>query len=203
MTFGFVDQRSIRLSYWRVWRGAGHYHARPPAGTIAQCHHGRVPYPQRSESPFQRRDRELAELIAELRLASPGVQLLLGFLLMAPFNGRFAETTALERGLYAVSLLSVSGAAVLLLGASVHHRVLFRRQFGERMLTTISTLALTGLSLLGIGIVAALALVAHFLFGAWAALTVSATTGGLIVWIWYLLPLHRLHGRAARRHRGD
>lgn len=151
--------------------------------------------PPRAESPHQRRDRELAELIAELRLAAPGVQLLLGFLLMVPFNQRFAETTAVERWLYIASLLSVSAAAVLLLGASVHHRLLFRRHFGERMLTTISALALTGLTLLAIGIVAALALVTHFLFGAWVSVVVGSGAAALIAWIWYLLPLRRLRGR--------
>lgn len=137
--------------------------------------------------------RELTELVNELRLAAPGVQLLLGFLLIAPFNQRFEETTTFERGVYVTSLLLVAVAAILLLGTSIQHRIMFRRRFKRRMLVVISTTALIGLTCLGLGILGSVLLVAHFIWGTTAAIAITVPTGLVLAGIWYALPLWRLN----------
>ena len=48
------------------------------------------------ETHEERVNRELIELLNELRVALPGVQVLFAFLLAVPFSQRFAETTELS-----------------------------------------------------------------------------------------------------------
>lgn len=144
-----------------------------------------------AETAKQRRDRELAELVNELRLAAPGVQVVFGFLLIVPFNSRFSDTTTFERVIYSTSLVLIMMSAVLLLGASIQHRLLFRRHFERRMLHTVNMLALTGLAMLGFGMIAAVILVTHFLFGTVVAASIGSAMGLVLVGVWFALPLYR------------
>lgn len=148
------------------------------------------PQPPR-ETPKQRRDRELIELLNELRLATPGVQLVFGFLLIVPFNERFADTTDFQRGLYVLSLVLTAVATILLIGASVQHRLLFRRHFEKRMLPIANRISLVGLTCLGLGMISALLFVTHFVFGGLAAAIIGSLVGLLMVSVWYALPLLR------------
>lgn len=144
------------------------------------------------ETPKQRRDRELMELLNELRLATPGVQVLFGFLLIVPFNRRWDETSGLERDLYLTTLTLTAFATILLIGASVQHRLLFRRHFEARMLPIANRLALAGLTCLGAALVTGVLFVAHFVFDGAVAAGIGAATGVLIIALWYVLPLVRL-----------
>src|ERR1700716_2942990 len=81
----------------------------------------------RDESPLERLDRQTTELLQELRVAVTGVQVMLAFLLVVPFNTRFTKLSSFERYDYFVTLLCVAIAAVLLMSPSIHHRLLFRR----------------------------------------------------------------------------
>ena len=143
------------------------------------------------ETPKQRRDRELIELLNELRLATPGVQLVFGFLLIVPFNSRFDEVTELGRALYVTSLVLTAVATILLIGASVQHRLLFRRHFERRMLLIANRISLLGLTSLGLGMVSALLFVTHFVFGGTVAAVIGTLVGALMVGVWYVLPLVR------------
>src|ERR1700739_2255591 len=82
---------------------------------------------QRPESGAQRDDRNLAELIQELRVVSLGVQVLFGFLLSLPFTVRFVRLSSAQRGQYLASLVLSAVATVLLLGPVAYHRLVFRQ----------------------------------------------------------------------------
>lgn len=144
-----------------------------------------------AETPKQRRDRELIELLNELRLATPGVQLVFGFLLIVPFNARFDDTSAVERALYVLSLGLTAAATILLIGASVQHRLLFRRHFERRMLPTANRLSVVGLTCMGLGMVTAVLFVTQFVFGPRVSIPAGVLIGALMVGVWYVLPLVR------------
>src|SRR3954453_12635811 len=84
------------------------------------------PLSDRNETPLERHDRHLAELLQEVRVAQTGVQVLFGFLLTVPFTNRFGTLTGGERALYFATLASAGAAAMLLITPSSQHRVLFR-----------------------------------------------------------------------------
>ena len=154
----------------------------------------RDPDSPRAESQEERLDRNLTELLQELRVALPGVQVLFAFLLVVPFNQRFTATTPGQRAVYFVTLLLTAAASVFLIAPSVHHRVQFRRQEKEEIVVVGNGLAVIGLALLAVAMTGAVVLVTDFLAGDGAA----ALTGGLLLLlfagVWYVLPI----GRRAR-----
>ena len=91
---------------------------------------------QPDETPKARVDRELRELLEEIRVLLPGVEILFGFLILLPFSGAFGEISGFERILYLASLLTTSGALALLVSPTTYHRLRFREMDKEQMLFT-------------------------------------------------------------------
>ena len=145
----------------------------------------------RHETELERYDRNLNELMGELRVALPGVQVLFAFLLVAPFNQRFGTVSPFERRLYLATLLCTLLASILLIAPTVIHRLAFRRGEKAFVVQTANRLMVAGLSVFAIAMTSAILLVTHYLFGATTAIittTIVAVTFGLI---WYALPLRR------------
>src|SRR5271163_191782 len=99
----------------------------------------------RNESEAERDDRNLAELLQELRVAGLGVQVLFGFLLSLPFTNRFTRLSHGQRELYLTSLVLAAVATALLGGPVAYHRLVFRRGQKERLVRTANVMALLGL----------------------------------------------------------
>jgi Family of unknown function (DUF6328) len=145
----------------------------------------------RPESEEERADRNLSDLLQELRVALPGVQVLFAFLLTVPFSQRFSDLSGFEEKLYFGVLICTALATVLLTAPSVGHRILFRRQQKEYLVTVANNLALVGLLLLAFAISGAIALISNFLFGTTTAIVSTAVLGIAFVGFWYLGPIMR------------
>jgi hypothetical protein len=149
------------------------------------------------ETEKERLNRNLDQLLQELRVVLPGVQVLFAFLLAVPFSARFRDVDDFERDIYFVDLLLSAVAVAFLMAPSMHHRILFRREQKHYLVHTGNILTIAGMTALSLAIVLSLVLVAHFLFGpglAWAAGGVSFAAFALL---WYALPLER---RITDRH---
>ena len=148
----------------------------------------RDPTSERNETETERVDRNLEELMAELRVALPGVQVLFAFLLILPFNNRFEQVSELERKVYLGTLLCAAVCALLLIAPTVNHRLLFRADRKARILAHSQRLALGGLALLAVAMAGAVFLVGDFVFGG----LVAGLAAGLVTFVvavsWYLLP---------------
>jgi hypothetical protein len=146
----------------------------------------------RDESEQERVDRNLLEFLNELRVALPGVQVLFAFLLVVPFNNRFAEVTSFQQTVYFATLLCAAAASVCLIAPTVHHRIEFRRQDKERILLLANRLAIAGLAFLAIAMNGALLLITDLLYGSTTtAITVTAVALTFFV-VWFAIPLRRL-----------
>jgi hypothetical protein len=143
------------------------------------------------ERKDERLDRELEELLQELRLALPGVQILFAFLLVVPFNNRFAETNDLQRNVWFAALLLAFGAVACFIAPTAYHRLRFRDFDKERLVLTASRLAVVGLVFLGSALSASAFFVTDFVFDDRAAAFVLAAAAGLIGGLWFALPLVR------------
>ncbi len=143
----------------------------------------------RSETPVQRSDRQFGELLQELRVVLPGVQVLFAFLLTMPFSSRFDETTAFQQDLYFVTLLLTTVATVLLMAPTALHRLRFRRGLKGDIVTVSHHLTIGGLAALGLAITCAVTLVTDVLFALWAAVAVGGAVLALILVLWLLFPL--------------
>ena len=149
---------------------------------------------QQGESRAQRINRELIELLNELRVGLPGVQFLFAFLLVVPFQQGGPKTTPFQHGVYYVALVSAAVASVLLIAPAAQHRVLFRQHDKEILLRRSSRSAFAGLMVLIISITASLLLVLDFFIGRWQAWTTSGLIFAGLVWWWAIVPFwHRAH----------
>lgn len=146
----------------------------------------------REESEAARLDRNLSELLQELRVALPGVQVLFAFLLAVPFQRRFAAVTGFQEGIYYATLLLTALSAVLLIAPSAYHRVTFRYQQKHRLVFLANRLAIAGLGTLALAMTGAIVLITNFLFGTVATLVVATAAIAVFFALWYLLPLKRL-----------
>jgi hypothetical protein len=144
------------------------------------------------EGPLQRADRNMLELLQELRVAQTGVQILFAFLLSLSFTDRFAEIDAMQRSTYVVTLLLSVITAGLLVAPAAVHRVTFRRgvkaetvQMGHRLFTVwLATLSLT--------LTGAVLLVLDVAVGRAFAVPGATTIGIVLLAMWFALPLRLL-----------
>jgi hypothetical protein len=145
----------------------------------------------RPESEEERADRNLSDLLQELRVALPGVQVLFAFLLTVPFSQRFDELSGFDQKLYFGVLIAVALATVLLVAPTVGHRILFRRQQKEYIVTIANRLALAGMMILAVSMCGAIALISDFLFGAATAVISTLVMAAAFVGFWFLGPIVR------------
>jgi uncharacterized membrane protein YidH (DUF202 family) len=161
--------------------------------------HGRDTDDDRDESHAERVDRELMELLNELRVALPGVQFLFAFLLVVPFQQATDRATDLQRDVYLVTLVAAVVATALLIAPAAQHRALFRQHDKEALLRRSNRLAFSGLCVLAVAIVSAVLLVVDFLFPLPLALATAGLVAVLLGWLWIGSPL----AQRARGGAGD
>jgi hypothetical protein len=145
----------------------------------------------RNETPLERCDRNLVELLQEVRVAQTGVQVLFGFLLTVPFTVRFDDITATQRAVYFVTLMLAGLAAVLLIAPTSHHRLLFRCGDKERLVMVANRYAIAGLVAVAGAMVGAVLLVSLLVVGGVGAAVASVAAAAGCAWCWYLEPLRR------------
>jgi uncharacterized integral membrane protein len=145
----------------------------------------------RQETETERLDRNLNELLQELRVALPGVQVLFAFLLTIPFNKRFPELTSAQERIYLATLLSTMVSTVLLITPTAYHRLTFRKQQKEHLVLIANRAAIVGLGFLALAMTGVVLLVTDFLFS--TVVTVVCTTFAALLFatLWYGLPLYR------------
>jgi hypothetical protein len=146
----------------------------------------------RNESEKERLDRNLQELLGELRVALPGVQVLFAFLLVVPFNQRFADITTFQRTTYFVTLLLATAASVCLIAPTAHHRIQFRQQDKKRIVFGATRLAIVGLTLLAAAMTSAILLITDFIYSSSTAAITTAAVAVAFLIVWYAIPIKRL-----------
>ncbi len=148
------------------------------------------------ESKQERINRELIELLNELRVALPGVQFLFAFLLIVPFQQTIDKLTGFQRGLYFVALAAAAVATALLIAPAAQHRVLFRQHDKEKLLKRSSRSAYAGTVVLAVAIVSVVLLVVDVLFSQTLAWVTAGLLSALLLWLWVVVPFwQRLHNQ--------
>ena len=143
------------------------------------------------ENQRERLDRELIELLNELRVVLTGVQVLFAFLLILPFTDRFQELVPTQQLMFAVAFTVTATASVLLMAPTAYHRIRFRQQDKEGMLRWANRFTITGVCLLAIAIGTIVLLVIDVIYELRAAAAIAGAVTALIAWAWFALPLSR------------
>jgi len=145
----------------------------------------------RDESEAERLDRNLGELLQELRVALPGVQVLFAFLLAVPFQQEFTKVSEFEKEMYFATLLLTTLSATLLIAPTAYHRLTFRYQQKHRLVFVSNRLTIAGLGALALAMTCAVLLITHFLFGTVVTIVATAAVLTAFVLLWVVLPLRR------------
>ncbi|HEX3609133.1 MAG TPA: DUF6328 family protein [Solirubrobacterales bacterium] len=145
----------------------------------------------REESEDARLDRNLGELLQELRVALPGVQVLFAFLLAVPFQQNFTKISAFEKRVYFATLLCTALSAVLLIAPSSYHRITFRLQQKHELVFLANRFTIAGLSFLALAMTGAIVLITDVLFGGIATAITGLAAASTFIALWYVLPLRR------------
>jgi amino acid transporter len=145
-------------------------------------------------------NRELIELLNELRVALPGVQVLFAFLLIVPFSNGWKHVTEVQRYVYFTAFICAAIASAFLIAPSTYHRLRWREGDKEHLLVTANRLAICGAAFLAAGMTATVFLITDVLFGnIWAAV-VAALLGAAFTWLWFGLALVREARQRSRGH---
>jgi hypothetical protein len=156
----------------------------------------------RNETEHERLDRNLVELLQEVRVVQTGVQVLFAFLLTVPFSSRFDAITEFQRGAYFAALVGSAAASVLLIAPTAVHRILFRLGQKEYMVEVSNRLALGGLLATAVAMTAGLLLAADVMFGSAVGIGIAVATAVAFTVVWAVFPLRRRRGViGARRPR--
>jgi uncharacterized protein DUF6328 len=156
---------------------------------------------RRQETPAERADRNLNELLSELRVALPGVQVLFAFLLTVPFSQRFTRLSETQRATFYVTLMLTAVATLLLIAPTAHHRVQFRMKAKQHIVDVANRLVIAGLLFLALAMAGAVLLITSVLYGDDAGVAAAVAAAVLFTPVWFAWPLVR-RARLRRAGRG-
>jgi hypothetical protein len=146
---------------------------------------------EEQETEQQRLNRELDQLLQELRVAMPGVQVLFAFLLAVPFQQRFPEVTEFQEYTYFSTLLASASASAFFIAPTAYHRIMFQRRDKPHLIRVASRMALAGLFALGLAMIGAVLLVTDLLFRDATVIVTASAMATLYLSLWFGLPLMR------------
>src|ERR1051325_1890637 len=145
----------------------------------------------RDETEEERLDRNLGEMLQELRVALPGVQVLFAFLLAVPFQQNFTKINGFEKGVYFATLLCTAASAILLIAPSSYHRMTFRLQQKRELIFLANRFTIAGLTFLALAMTGAIVLTTDVLFGGIATVIAGVGAAAAFAVVWYVMPLRR------------
>ena len=141
------------------------------------------------ETPKERTDRQLLELLNELRVALPGAQFLFAFLLAVPFASRFGDVSHRLQIVFYICLLSTLAATILLMAPAVYHRIRWRQGNKTDVIRVAHRMFLAGMASLALAMTTAVWFVSAFLFGTVESLIAASLSVVLLGLTWFALPL--------------
>jgi hypothetical protein len=146
------------------------------------------------ESRRERVNRELIELLNELRVALPGVQVLFAFLLAVPFSAGYSRTTDFQRAAFIVVLASTAISTAFFIAPSAYHRLHFRAGNKEQLLLTSNRFAIVGLFFLAVSMIGVVVLVTNVVYSGVATVVLGVVSVLVFGGLWFALPLARRRG---------
>jgi Family of unknown function (DUF6328) len=139
----------------------------------------------------RKRDRQMIELLQELRIALPGVQILFAFLLTVPFAQGFQRTTSFQRDLFYGVMIATAISTICFIAPTATHRLRFHRSDRAYIIESSNRLLIAGLVFLALAILGAVLLVTDFMFGGATVWIYPAVLAAILVVLWFVRPLAR------------
>jgi hypothetical protein len=150
----------------------------------------------RTPEEQERLNRRLIELLNEIRVAMPGVQVLFGFLLAVPFQQRFAQATEFQRDVYFFTLVASALATALFIAPTAYHRMMFGEGDRPHIIKAGTRLLILGLVALALAMNSAVLLICDVLFGPPIVVLTTVATTSVFAWLWFGMGLLRRRSEA-------
>ena len=147
--------------------------------------------PDRTDEEQERLNRQMTELLNELRVAMPGVQVLFAFLLAVPFQQRFETVNAFQRDVYLGTLLAAATATAFLIAPSAYHRIAFQAHEKEHIIHMGTRQFVCGIVALAVAMDGAVLLVTDVLFKTTTVIIVLVGVSAMFIWLWFGIGLWR------------
>jgi hypothetical protein len=147
--------------------------------------------PEDEQGEERRRDRQMIELLNELRVALPGVQILFAFLLTVPFTQRFTALTPFQRDTYYVTLIATALSTACLIAPSAGHRLRFHQGDRAWVIESANRLTIAGLVLLAIALAGSVLLITDMLFDGARVWIYTGVVWAVFLVLWFVRPLVR------------
>jgi len=147
--------------------------------------------PDEPQFPRERLDAEWLELLNEIRVLLPGVQVLFAFLLTAPFAFGFENLSDFQRNVYALAVMGALASIVCLVAPTTHHRIRWRKRDKQFLLHVANRSVIAGSAFLALSMTAAIFLVGDYLFARWVAIVAAVVVATAFTLLWFGLPLAR------------
>lgn len=144
-----------------------------------------TPAHDRTEKEQERLNRQMSEVLQEVRIAMPGVQLLFAFLLTVPFADGFEDVNGVQRDLFLVALVAAGVSSALFIAPAAYHRILFERGNKPRIIQFATRCAVGGLVALAISMLASVFLVTSVIFDDATAAVVTGVLATVFAWLWF------------------
>ena len=141
--------------------------------------------------PESKQDRELMELLNELRVALPGIQVMFAFLLIVPFSQGFVKVTELQKNVYFLTFLTTALATAFLIAPTTYHRLRWRTGDKEHMLKVSNRYAIIGTAFLALAMTGVVFLITDFLYDSGLSIIATAGAAGVFAFLWFGVPLLR------------
>ena len=147
--------------------------------------------PQGPKDEEEKRDRQMIELLNELRVALPGVQILFAFLLTVPFTQGWTKTTAFQRDVFFVTLLATAASTACLIAPSAWHRLRFHQNDRPWLIESANLVVIAGITALAVAINGAILLITDVLFDGTRVWLYAGAIALVTLLLWFVLPLSR------------
>jgi O-antigen/teichoic acid export membrane protein len=142
------------------------------------------------ESTQERSRRQMMELLQELRVALPGVQVLFAFLLTVPFTQGWSRATSFQQDLYFACLLCAAAATAFFIAPSAIHRLDFEQGAKPEIVAISNVLTIVGLTFLALAVVGVVLLISDILYGGAAVIGFTVGIAVVFVVLWYGIGLY-------------
>jgi hypothetical protein len=139
----------------------------------------------------RKRDRQMIELLNELRVALPGVQILFAFLLTVPFAQGFQRTTSFQRNLFYAVLIATALSTICLIAPTATHRLRFHRNDRAYIIESSNAFLIAGLVFLGLAILGAIWLITDYVFDGVSVWLFPILVALVLAATWFVRPLAR------------
>ncbi|HEY1330600.1 MAG TPA: DUF6328 family protein [Actinomycetota bacterium] len=144
-----------------------------------------------NEDPQAEAHRRLQELLNELRVALPGVQMLFGFMLILPFSNGFSKLTSGERLVYFGAFLATTVATALFIAPTIYHRLVFRRHQLQHLVVVANRMAIAGTVFLAVALIGSVYVITAVMYSPGLGIAMAACLAVGFGWLWFAMPLGR------------